>query len=150
MKNALLFRQMEVGDIPVVLEIEQECFLSSWSFEGYQNELSRDDSKAIIVENSKTIIGFAVLRLITSASESEILNIAIKPEFQKRGIGTILLKEIIGFLKSKRIRSLWLEVRKTNFTAQNFYRRNRFILNGQRKNFYTNPPEDALIMKLDL
>lgn len=149
MKNVHL-RQMSAADIPAVLEIEKECFLSGWSFESYKNELSRDDSGTFIVESEKIIAGYAILRLITSASESEILNIAVKPEFQRQGIGTILLSEIVGFVRSKQIRSIWLEVRKTNFTAQDFYRRNRFVLSGQRKNFYTNPPEDALIMKLDL
>jgi [ribosomal protein S18]-alanine N-acetyltransferase len=143
-------RQMNAADIPAVLEIEKECFLSGWSFESYKNELSRDDSQTFIVESEKVVAGYAILRLITSASESEILNIAVKPEFQRHGIGTILLSEIVGFAKSRQIRSIWLEVRKTNFTAQDFYRRNGFVLSGQRKNFYTNPTEDALIMKLDL
>jgi ribosomal-protein-alanine N-acetyltransferase len=149
MKN-LRRRQMNATDIPAVLEIEKECFLSGWSLESYKNELSRDDSQTFIVESEKTVAGYAILRLITSASESEILNIAVKPEFQRQGIGTILLSEIVGFAKSRQIGSIWLEVRKTNFTAQDFYRRNRFVLSGQRKNFYTNPTEDALIMKLDL
>jgi len=149
MKN-LQLREMNFSDIPAVLEIGRECFLSSWSFDGYRDELSRDDSQAIVVENDEIIVGFAVLRLITSASESEILNIAVKPEFQKQGIGTILLKEIVGLVKSSQIRSIWLEVRKNNFTAQDFYRRNNFVLSGRRINFYSNPREDALIMKLDL
>jgi ribosomal-protein-alanine N-acetyltransferase len=149
MKN-LKCRQMDLRDIPAVLEIGRECSLSYWSFDSYRDELSRDDSRAIIAENDEIIAGFVVLRLITSASESEILNIAVKPEFQQRGIGSVLLKEVVGFVKSRQIRSVWLEVRKTNFTAQDFYRRNGFIWSGQRVNFYTNPPEDALIMKLDL
>lgn len=141
---------MNVRDIPAVLEIGRECLLGSWSFAGYHDELSRADSKAIIAENGETIIGFIVLRLITSTGESEILNIAVKPEFQKHGIGTILLNEAMGFLKSRQIRRVWLEVRKSNLAAQSFYRRNNFNLGGQRKNFYTNPSEDALLMKLDL
>lgn len=150
----LKFRQMTVEDIPVVSEIERECFLSPWSDEGYRDELSRHDSRAIIVEreagNETEIIGFAVARLITTASESEILNIAVRRAFQQRGIGTLLLRETVGFLKSNGIESVWLEVRKSNFTAQDFYRRNGFERCGERKNFYTNPAEDALLMKLNL
>jgi ribosomal-protein-alanine acetyltransferase len=146
----LRFRQMNIEDIPAVLEIERECFLSSWSLDGYKSELLRDDSKAIIAENKGEIAGFAVARLITSANEGEILNIAVRLQFRKHGIGTLLLKEITEFLKSYKIRSVWLEVRKTNFTAQNFYRKNGFAVCGERKNFYTNPLEDALLMKLNL
>ena len=144
------FRQMIFADIPAVLEIELECFLSSWSFDGYRDELLRDDSEAFVAENKGEIIGFVAARLITSVNEGEILNIAVRRQFQKRGIGTILLKEIIDFFKSGAIKSVWLEVRKSNFTAQRFYQRNGFIFCGERKNFYTNPLEDALVMKLNL
>jgi [ribosomal protein S18]-alanine N-acetyltransferase len=146
----LQFREMIFGDIPAVLEIEKECFLSAWSFEGYKNELLRDDAKIVIAENKGEITGFAATRLITSANEGEILNIAVRRQFQNQGIGTLLLKEIIDFFKSNAIKSVWLEVRKSNFTARDFYRRNGFILCGERKNYYTNPLEDALVMKLNL
>lgn len=149
MKN-LQFRQMTRRDIPEILEIERECFLSAWSFDGYRDELLRDDSKAIIVETSGEIAGFAISRLITSAEEGEILNIAIRRKFQKQGIGKLLLKEMIDFLRLNKIRSVWLEVRKTNLTAQEFYRRNGFERCGERKNFYANPTEDALVLKLNL
>lgn len=141
---------MIFGDISAVLEIERECALSPWSFEGYQNELLRDDSKALVAETDGEIVGFAVSRLITPVSEGEILNIAVRQQFQKQGTGRLLLREVTDYLKSKQIRSVWLEVRKTNFTAQNFYLRNGFTFCGERKNFYTNPSEDALIMKLNL
>ncbi|HEX8371034.1 MAG TPA: ribosomal protein S18-alanine N-acetyltransferase [Pyrinomonadaceae bacterium] len=146
----LRFRQMIVEDIPAVLKIERECFLSSWSFEGYKNELLRDDSKAIIAEMNGEVIGFIAARLITSVNEGEILNIAVRQTFQNKGIGTLLLKETIEFLESKKIESVWLEVRKSNFAAQDFYRKNGFAFGGERKNFYTNPPEDAFVMKLNL
>jgi ribosomal-protein-alanine N-acetyltransferase len=145
---------MTVEDIPAVMKIERECFLSPWSAEGYKNELSRNDSQAIVVENTDgnkgEIIGFAITRLITSTKEAEILNIAVGRVFQKRGIGAFLLSEITGFLKSVGIESVWLEVRKSNFTARDFYCRNGFEPSGERKNFYTNPAEDALLMKLNL
>jgi ribosomal-protein-alanine acetyltransferase len=146
----LKFRQMTVEDIPAVMEIERECFLSSWSLEGYKSELLRDDSKAVIAENNGEIAGFIVTRLITSANEGEILNIAVRVQFRNQGIGKLLLKAINDFFKSNKIKSVWLEVRKTNFTAQDFYRKNGFAFCGERKNFYTNPSEDALLMKLNL
>jgi len=150
----LQFRQMTAEDIKAVLEIERECALSPWSFEGYKDELSRNDSKLIIAENKSgnvyEIVGFAAVRLITSAKEGEILNIAVRPDFRKQGVGTFLLKEIEGSLKRNRIERIWLEVRKSNPAAQHFYLRNGFEFSGERKNFYTNPPEDALLMKLYL
>lgn len=144
------FREMIFADIPAVLEIEKECFLSFWSFDGYKNELLRDDAKIFIAENKGEIVGFAATRLITSAKEGEILNIAVRRRFQKQGTGTLLLQEIIDFFKANEIESVWLEVRKSNFTAREFYRRNGFIFCGERKNFYTRPTEDALVLKLNL
>ncbi|MDQ3799110.1 MAG: ribosomal protein S18-alanine N-acetyltransferase [Acidobacteriota bacterium] len=150
----LKFRQMTVEDVPAVLEIERECLLSPWSAEGYRAELSRNDSGMFIVENideDKTeIIGFVAARLITSANEGEILNIAVRRAFRKRGIGALLLLEIKDFLKSNAVRSVFLEVRKSNLAAREFYRRNGFEFCGERKNFYTNPAEDALVLKLNL
>lgn len=146
----LQLRLMTLEDIPKIQEIEREGFLSPWSFDGYKDELLREDSKAVVAEIRGEVIGFILARLITTANESEILNIAVREQFRREGIGKLLLEAIIEFLKASEIESVWLEVRKSNFTAQNFYRRNGFELCGERKKFYINPSEDALVMKLNL
>jgi ribosomal-protein-alanine N-acetyltransferase len=145
---------MEIEDIPAVLEIERECLIGSWSFEAYTKELSTQNSASLVAfeisETEQEIIGFVFVRLITSVNESEILNIAVRPQFRNIGVGNVLLREIIEYLKSKRIKIVWLEVRKFNLPAQKLYLRNGFEICGARRNYYQNPSEDALLMKLVL
>lgn len=143
-------RKMTFDDLPNILALERKCKLSLWGLENYKIEITKIDSVCLVVEEEKIIKGFAVARLITSASEAEILNIGVNIEDRRRNLGKILLQEIISTAKKHGLRTIWLEVRKSNLSAQKFYQNSDFEFAGCRKNYYTNPSEDALIMKLCL
>jgi ribosomal protein S18 acetylase RimI-like enzyme len=83
-------------------------------------------------------------------AECEIYNIAVKREFQNRGIGNRLLNELVLLIKQCNSQSIWLEVRNSNSKAINFYKKNDFGKIYERKNFYSNPVENAIVMKRDL
>ena len=148
--SGLEFRRINAKDSKCVLEIERQTSLSEWSFDGYKTEISRTDSICLVAELKKTIVGFVIARLISAASEGEILNFGVASDFQKMGIGTLLLREVIEIILLNKIEYLWLEVRKSNLKAKKFYEKNGFEIVGARKNFYNNPTEDALLMKLRL
>lgn len=143
-------RKMRLGDIESVKEIEKETALESWSVEDLRAELSRDDSIQVTCETEYKVVGFVIMRLIITTEEAEILNIAVRRELEGRGIGTAMLEKLFSELRRRNFKSVWLEVRESNARALNFYRRLGFQIAGRRKNFYRNPPEDALLMKLDL
>ena len=142
-----------VGD---VLDIQTECGLSVWSQNDYTSELERADSIFKIARTAdKKIVGFALVRLLfgnsnivnTSFDSSEILNIAVRNSFQQSGIGQMIFDELLRELKSKNIAEIWLEVRQSNSNAINFYRKNSFEMQFERKNYYTNPTENACVLR---
>ncbi len=83
-------------------------------------------------------------------NESEILNIAVHPNFQRKGMAQELFDTFIMFCRRKEIKKIWLEVRFSNLKARTFYEKNGFKEMYRRKNYYTNPPEDAVIMCFEL
>lgn len=84
---------------------------------------------------------------IKAEVECEIYNIAVKREFQNRGIGNKLLDKLVLLTKENNCQSIWLEVRHSNTKAINFYQKNNFRQIYERKNFYSNPLENAIVMK---
>lgn len=154
-------RSMTVNDIRQVLEIQDEGGLSRWTHLDYAKEIKNRDSikKVAIIKDKKDekVIGFAVLRLLSEADESnrvyesaEIYNIALGKSFQSRGIGQQILDTIICELKKHQVSEVWLEVRESNTKAINFYKKSGFCKQTVRKQYYTDPLEDAYILKLSL
>ncbi len=139
-----------------ILDIQTECGLSVWSKNDYLGELERADSifKIALTADEK-VIGFALVRLLignsnianTSFNSSEILNIAVRNSFQHKGIGQMIFDELLRELESKNIAEIWLEVRKSNKNAINFYQKNGFEMQFERKNYYANPPENACVLR---
>ncbi len=82
--------------------------------------------------------------------ECEIYNIAVKREFQSRGIGSGLLNQIILHISQYNAESIWLEVRSSNRQAIGFYQKNNFEKVYERKDFYSKPLENAIVMKRNL
>jgi len=139
-----------------IMKIQSETGLSFWSKNNYLGELERADSIFKIAQKgNEKIIGFALVRLLIGNSNdkditfdsAEILNIAIRNSFQNKGIGQMIFDEILCALKEKSIKEIWLEVRESNDKAVNFYQKNKFQRQFERKNYYSNPTENALIFR---
>lgn len=159
-------REMLSSHVDEVFNIQQKCKLSFWKNSDYIDELTRNDSLLLIAKINIKIVGFLVSRFFITnlldknkerippqlefESEAEILNFGVLEEFQKRGIGNLLFDGFLLAAHSRMIKTIWLEVRITNQDAVKFYNKRDFIKIQTRKNFYTNPSEDAVIMKRDL
>ncbi len=152
--NIFAFEAKYADDI---LDIQTECGLSVWSKRDYLRELEREDSIFKIALTDGKVIGFALVRLLVGANDqkdsaikfnsSEILNIAVRLSFQNKGIGQMIFDETLRELESKNTSEIWLEVRKTNANAINFYRKNNFEIQFERKNYYINPTENAFVAR---
>jgi ribosomal-protein-alanine N-acetyltransferase len=147
------------ADIDQIIQIADEGNLSFWSKDDYFCEIERTDSYIKAARIGERIVGFIAARFnipITNeetdsvASEADVLNIGVLKSFQKQGIGQMLLKELLLEAERLKIPSIWLEVRESNLNAQTFYKRNEFIEIQKRKSFYSNPAEDAVLMRLDV
>jgi len=104
---------------------------------------------ALVVEDqSGGIQGFAVARV--PGREWELENIVVADQAERRGLGTRLLGELVSLARSQGAQSIFLEVRESNRAARALYLKCAFVENGHRKSYYQDPPETAILYKLDL
>ncbi len=156
-ENTILDSDTTTDTLNEILKIHERCGLSKWTIKDYKNEFNRIDSRQVIVTIHKTIVGFAVMRLIipyqTNGTsnlffeEAEIFNIAVDPKLQNRGVGKTLLEKLVAVSLSSGVKTIWLEVRESNYKATNFYKKNNFYYIYTRQNYYQSPSENAWIMK---
>jgi len=142
--DKLIIRDMEEGDIPAVLAIEQISFSNPYSKEFFFNELYKKHALIKVALFKGNVIGY--LCADYENHEAQILNLAIDPDFRRRGAATILMTHAIRKLKKKGCVFAYLVVRDSNTGAQKFYERFGFTVETIRKKYYSDPDEDALQM----
>lgn len=135
------------SDLPQVLEIEQASFLLPWNGEFFLTELHHPHGWVWVAEKDGTIVGYLCGWFV--ADEGEILNIAIHPDYRRRGLGKFLLEETIALACERGVRTLHLEVRVSNAAAIALYTVCDFYQVGIRQRYYENG-EDALRMMRDI
>ncbi len=146
-------RLMTVADIPAVLAIDHASFSTPATDQLFINELTdnqlahyqvlaRDDA------GGETLVGFAGFWLI--AGEIHISTIAVAPAERGRGRGEWLLLNLLLLACTLQPLLVTLEVRRSNAVAQALYAKYRFVEVGVRRRYYRNPPEDALLLTVDL
>lgn len=150
MKNAMdniVIRKMSNQDIPEVAAIERECFSMPWSEKSFEDSLALSYAHFYIAESGDRIAGY--VGLYNVADEGDITNIAVLPQYRRKGIASRLISEVIRFSEELGIRAINLEVRESNKNAISLYTKNGFKNVGIRKNFYEKPVENAIIMVLE-
>ncbi len=125
-----------------ILEILKENFENPWN----KNLISNCKISKIVLFKEKPIAYICIDHIL---DEAEIQMIAVKKEFQGKGVGKFLLKTLIKYLKELEVKKIFLEVNENNETALKFYRRFGFREIYRRKKYYQNK-DDAIIMKLDI
>lgn len=145
--------QMLEADLKEVVEIEEATGLSRWGYEAYKMELFNNPMSIMRVARGLTeidgryrILGFVASRV--TFDELHINNIATHPDFRRMRIGSELLKNVIRQSYGYGARRCLLEVRVTNEPAQRLYERLGFRVIGRRRDYYTQPTEDALVMQV--
>ena len=150
--------RMSEHDLLEVVEIEEVCGLSPWGWDSYHNEFSSGRDVIMLVAKisggrtaiaeGKGIVGFIVSRVI--ADELHVNNVAVRPEYQRLGIGGRLLRSALRHGANQGSKTAFLEVRSSNLAAQALYRHCGFRAAGRRRDYYRDPIEDALIMSVSL
>jgi ribosomal-protein-alanine N-acetyltransferase len=147
---------MTEHDLLEVVEIEETSGLSRWGWSAYYAELQGKNSHLMLVarinsheENPRTkLAGYIVARL--GADELHINNVAVREDFRRRGIGRRLLNCILVEGKRSGVSAAYLELRAGNQSALALYQECGFRVTARRKNYYSDPVEDALVMIIDL
>jgi len=129
--------------------LELDLGLPFWGMDTYRRFL--EDFKEyfgfclIPKAGEKRLTGFSLARSIFE--DMELLKIGIVPEFRRFGFGTRLMEETFAEGVKRGSTRCFLEVRKSNHSAIQFYSAHAFRINGARRNYYSNPDEDAWIME---
>ncbi|KGK88897.1 30S ribosomal protein S18 [Clostridium sp. HMP27] len=143
--NEIEIRVADLEDIFSIYEISTLCFPISWSITSIKGELtSNTHARYVVAVENDIVVGFAGLWIIVD--EGHVTNIAVHPDFRRKGIGTLLMDKLMFISKNENLIGLTLEVRKSNLSAQNLYKQFGFIEEGVRRNYYSDNGEDAIIM----
>ncbi|WP_099831545.1 ribosomal protein S18-alanine N-acetyltransferase [Streptococcus suis] len=126
------------GAVLAVMESVYET--SPWTLEQIASSMSSQDEDYYLAYKGQELVGFLAVQ--TVLDEMEILQIAVKADFQRLGIASQLMAAVMDWDGD-----IFLEVRESNSAAQALYTRQRFTKIGKRKDYYRNPVEDAVIMK---
>lgn len=140
-------RRATIEDAKEIFAIEMECFSVPWSLDSIEIELLNEDKKLYyVVEDANGVVGYAGAWLVYD--EGQITNIAIRPSARRQGFGAKLTSALIEECFKRGMHEIFLEVRISNLSALSLYRQLGFTVKGMRKNYYSEPKEDAYIMSL--
>lgn len=167
-------RPMTEADIAQVAEIEHQSFPTSWPQTAYRRELANHLARYLVIvdrteppirdtgatprhsffsfwrrkpppqNTTDYVVGYVGVWLMVD--QAHIVAIAVRESYRRRGLGELLLTEAIDLAMANGQESVTLEVRRSNWSAQQLYEKYRFFKVGVRKRYYTDNHEDALIM----
>ena len=141
----MMITKMEQDHIPQIAELEKICFNDPWSENSISSELNNRLSCWLVAMEEDVVVGYVGSQ--TVLGETDMMNIAVHPNYRKCGIATELINTLISVLSGQGSHSLMLEVRMSNEPAKRLYTNLGFEAVGIRKNYYRNPKEDALILR---
>ena len=141
-------RRIEIHDLDAVDEIEQASYPTPWSRSMFAAELQKPGSLSLgAYRPSGELVGYLVVSRYVDAWH--VMNVAVAPEFRRRGIAQTLLGELFDLTAGDERRGYTLEVRVSNEAAIRLYERLGFVARGIRRGYYTDNREDAMIMWKD-
>lgn len=145
MQQQLTLAPMVRQEVPEVWEIEKLCFSLPWSFESFLLEVGQNQcARYYTARLDGRIIGYGGMWLVLD--EAHVTNIAVHPEYRRRGIGKAVLIKMMEEAARLNIQRMTLEVRVSNAGAIALYEHLGFEQGGVRKHYYPDNREDALIM----
>ena len=139
---------MNETHVSAVAELEKLCFSAPWSERSIASELQNEYSLWLVEERDGVAVAYVGSQ--SCPPEADVMNVAVAPAFRRQGIGEGLMVALMDTLRDKGMESLTLEVRASNSSAIALYDRLGFTEVGRRPNYYTDPGEDALIMRKEL
>ncbi|RPF47525.1 ribosomal-protein-alanine N-acetyltransferase [Hydrogenoanaerobacterium saccharovorans] len=142
--RSITITSMKPEHIERLAEIETECFSTPWSYESLAAELSNPLAVFLVAEYEGNLAGYVGMTQVID--EGYMANLAVTPKYRRHGVAHALLEELMQHAREQELSFITLEVRKSNEAARHLYESFEFEVAGERKQFYVNPVEDALIM----
>jgi ribosomal-protein-alanine N-acetyltransferase len=143
-----VIQKMDIQDLDEVFSIEASSSQTPWSRNGFVEEIQNPFAHCFVMKggngSGQRVIGFICFRNVIE--ESELLDIAVHPDYRRRGIGKKLMQFYIDFSRQRGIHTFYLEVNASNQSAIQLYQAFTYEFSGVRKKFYQGK-SDALLMK---
>lgn len=135
---------MEQPHVEAVAQLEKDCFSHPWTYAGLLEELENPTARFFVALQDGHVCGYAGMHHIVG--ECYITNVAVLPGLRRQGIGRRLMERLVLEAQREHAEMITLEVRPSNCAAIALYQSMGFLQEGRRKNFYTEPKEDALLL----
>jgi ribosomal-protein-alanine N-acetyltransferase len=139
-----MIRKMTFWDMPRVTALEEKLFSSPWSEKVFEEELENNPYSHYVVWDDQGVIGYLGLWVVDTTIQ--ITTLGVDPSHQREGIAKRLLQYMVEYAQSNGISLITLEVRPSNQAAKALYSSFGFKTVALRKNYYTQPDEDAELM----
>jgi [ribosomal protein S18]-alanine N-acetyltransferase len=141
----ILIDIMTIDDLDDVIKIENKSFSDPWSYQSFKRDIIfNNHSLYLCAYKGRNLIAYIGGWLIVN--KLHITNLAVDPEYRRKGIATKLIDEIFKMSILQGINKITLEVRMSNDAAIKLYKKKGFIVVGRYLHYYSNNNEDALIM----
>jgi len=138
-------RWMIRRDMPEVLDIEENSFEFPWTEEDFIRCLRQRNCIGMVAEYDEKVVGFMIYEL--HRDQLHVLNFSVGPDVHRRGIGSQMVKKLLGKLSQQRRNQITLEIRETNLAAQVFFRNLGFKAISVLRDYYDDTVEDAYVMQ---
>ena len=146
MTTSAFLRRAGPSDTQALAALEAASSLHPWSEAQMRAELERSAPDAVLVLDSRAgILAYGAFRIVLD--ELHVMNLAVRPEARRRGLGRFLLRVALACGGRDGASRALLEVRAGNAAARALYRECGFVAIGQRKQYYSDPTEDALVLE---
>lgn len=149
--GARQFEAMRADDLDRVMEVEVRAYSFPWSRGNFLDSLKSGHVSELLATQAEVLLGYYVA--MPGVDELHLLNITVVPDFQRCGLGRVLLDRLEWQARQRRLATIWLEVRASNTRARYLYGARGFVEQGIRRGYYPAGGlrrEDAVVMKLDL
>ncbi|MDO5850910.1 MAG: ribosomal protein S18-alanine N-acetyltransferase [Methanobacteriaceae archaeon] len=140
----MFIRKFNLSDLERVIAIEKEVFTDPYP-SGILEELYNFGAGFLVVEKKELVVGFIVF-WIKNDCEGHIISLAVDSKYQHEGVGSLLVTTSLNVLKSLNLKSIQLEVRKSNIIARQFYKKHDFVEDEYLINYYDDG-EVGILMK---
>ena len=143
------FRKLKLRELNAIEEIERTSYPTPWSRSMFAGELAKPSSICLgaIESDKEELVGYLIISRYVDAWH--VMNIAVAPEYRRRGIARSLMERLFEVTARDARRGYTLEVRVSNDAAIRLYEELGFKTRGIRRGYYTDNREDALIMWKD-
>lgn len=140
----MIITQMQKEHLSAVMKIERDSFTHPWSEHSFVSELENPKSYAFVAIDNDEVIGFAVLSVVLD--EGSLLDIAVNKSHRRKGVAKKLFEAVQKVAEDNKLSFITLEVRVSGTPAISLYKAMGFEQVAIRKNYYSNPIEDAVLM----